>query len=335
MRLHSSADLFNSKEPWRFDQRAEQVMGRFLRLRHQLVPYLYSMNHRAHVDDEPLVQPMYYDHPWEQAAYQVRNQYMFGSELMVAPITTPDDAAVRMGRVKAWIPDGTWVDFFTGLVYRGGRTAYLHRDLDSIPVLARAGAIVPLVPESAVTNETANPAALELRIFAGADGSFTLWEDDDDQRWAATTLRLDFGAGEVTIDEPRGDLSSLPQTRSYDLVLVGFAAVDSVEVRTAEGTRRLPVTPGPVPGSVRAHVGPVTAVAPVRVLLGGDTTLARTAVEDRLFALLDRAHIAFGVKGAIWDVVCSEDAASAVLSLQSLDLSPALLGSVSELLLAQ
>ena len=61
-------------------------MRSWLRLRHQLVPYLYSMNHRSHVDDEPLVQPMYYEHPWEEDAYRATNQYLFGSELMVAPM---------------------------------------------------------------------------------------------------------------------------------------------------------------------------------------------------------------------------------------------------------
>ncbi|MGH3372801.1 MAG: TIM-barrel domain-containing protein, partial [Nocardioidaceae bacterium] len=161
MRLHSAADPFNSKEPWRFDERADRVMRRFLRPRHQLLPYLYSMNHRAHVDDEPLVQPMYYEHPWEEQAYLATNQYLFGSELMVAPITTPVVPELRLGRVRTWIPDGTWIDFFTGLVYRGGRSAYLHRDLDSIPVLARSGAIVPLVPEDEVTNDTGNPEVVE------------------------------------------------------------------------------------------------------------------------------------------------------------------------------
>jgi alpha-glucosidase (family GH31 glycosyl hydrolase) len=252
MRLHSSADLFNSKEPWRFDERADRVMRRFLRLRHQLVPYLYSMNRRAHVEDEPLVQPMYYDHPWEEAAYQATNQYMFGSELVVSPITTPTDPTVLLGRVRTWIPAGTWIDFFTGLVYRGGRSAYLHRDLDSIPVLARAGAVVPLVPETDVANDTTNPVGLELRVFAGADGAFTLWEDADDERWASTSIRLDFEAGELFIDAPEGDLSSLPENRHYDLVLVGFAALDHLEAHVGGTTLRVPLEPGPVPGSVQA-----------------------------------------------------------------------------------
>jgi alpha-glucosidase (family GH31 glycosyl hydrolase) len=335
MRLHSAADPFNSKEPWRFDERADRVMRRFLRLRHQLLPYLYTMNRRAYVDDEPLIQPMYYDHPWEKEAYRVPNQYMFGSELLVAPVTSPADRELLLARVRTWLPEGTWIDFFTGMVYRGGRTAYLHRDLDSIPVLARAGAIVPLVPEQAVGNDTTNPSVLEIRVFAGADGQFTLWEDGDDERWAATSIRLDFAAGELTIDAPQGDTASLPPSRSYDVVLVGFAAVDQIEVHAGGEAKRLAVQRGPLPGSVRARVQPASLSAPVRLVLQGDRSLAHNAVQDRMFALLDRANIEFAVKGAIWDSVRRQDAASAILSVQSLDLSPDLLSAVSEVLLAQ
>ena len=71
MRLHNYESAFVSKEPWRFGERAERIMTGFLRLRHRLVPYLYTMNRRAHRDGEPLVQPMYYDHPAEPAAYAV------------------------------------------------------------------------------------------------------------------------------------------------------------------------------------------------------------------------------------------------------------------------
>jgi alpha-glucosidase (family GH31 glycosyl hydrolase) len=334
-RLHSTADPFNSKEPWRFDGQAERVMRRFLRLRHQLVPYLYTMNRRAHVDDEPLVQPMYYEHPWQEDAYRATGQYLFGTELLVAPVTEPADLRLRLGRVRTWLPEGTWVDFFTGLVYRGGRSAYLHRDLDSIPVLARAGAIVPMVPDRAVGNGTGNPAALELRVFAGADGELTLWEDADDGRWAATTLRFDADAAEVVVGATEGDLSSLPERRGYDLVLVGFAGVDAAEVSAGGAAERHDVEPGPVPGSVLVRVGPVSVGTEVRVRLHGDTALATNDVLSRVFGLLDRAQIEFATKGEVWQVVRQEDPASAVLSLQSLDLPDGLLAAVSEILLAQ
>ena len=94
-RLHSGLNPFNTKEPWRFPAAAETVMTDFLRLRHQLLPYLATMNLRAHAEGEPLVQPMYYDHPDEPAAYDVPNQFMFGSELLVAPITSPADPRHR------------------------------------------------------------------------------------------------------------------------------------------------------------------------------------------------------------------------------------------------
>ena len=105
-RLHSSDSLFNTREPWRFGERAQRIMTAFLALRHRLVPYLHTMNRRAHRDGEPLVQPMYYDHPYDDDAYRVPNQYCFGDRLLVAPITTPADRATGLGSVRAWLPPG-------------------------------------------------------------------------------------------------------------------------------------------------------------------------------------------------------------------------------------
>ncbi len=115
-------------------------MTSFLRLRHRLVPYLHTMNHRASSEGLPLVLPMYYRFPESAEAYQVPNQYQFGSQLLVAAITEPADRHTRLASVKAWLPEGTWIDVLDGLVYDGGREIHLHRDLTSIPVLAAAGA---------------------------------------------------------------------------------------------------------------------------------------------------------------------------------------------------
>ena len=93
MRLHSSAGEFNGKEPWRFKPEAELAMGEALRQRHQMIPYLYSMNYRNYKEDIPLICPMYYDYPDERAAYQVSNQYLFGSELLIAPSLQKDPRA--------------------------------------------------------------------------------------------------------------------------------------------------------------------------------------------------------------------------------------------------
>jgi alpha-glucosidase (family GH31 glycosyl hydrolase) len=239
MRLHSGNNPFNSKEPWRFEKVAETVMKRFLRLRHQLLPYLATMNVRAH-EGEPLVQPMYYDHPDEPDAYACRNQFTFGTELLVAPITSPADRETRLGRVKAWLPDGVWTDVFTGLSYTGGRTVYLHRDLSSIPVLAKAGAIIPMVPADALgLGGTDLPSVVEVLVYAGADGEFTLVEDRDDDRWARTRMTYDDAAGELTVHDVEGEASTLPADRSYRVTVVRpsydveervFALLDRVQM---------------------------------------------------------------------------------------------------------
>lgn len=219
-RLHSGRNPFNTKEPWRFGPQAQRVMSTFLRLRHQLMPYLATMNVRAH-QGRPIVEPMYYEHPDEPAAYSVPNQFMFGTELLVAPITSPADHETGLGRVKAWLPEGTWVDLFTGTRYRGGRTLYLHRDLNSIPVLARAGAIVPMVPADEIGGRTDPTSRIELRVFAGSDGTFTLVEDRDDRRWAHTRITYDDKTGQVSVHEVQGEASTLPADRTYETVLIG------------------------------------------------------------------------------------------------------------------
>ena len=318
MRLHSSFSPFNTKEPWRFGEQARRIMERFLRLRHQLVPYLYTMNRRAHADGQPLVLPMYYDYPDEDAAYSVPNQYLFGDRLLVAPITTPIDRSTLLGAVTAWLPAGQWIDVFTGLTYRGGRAMTLYRDLDSIPVLARAGSIVPMVPLGHPTFGTTNPDAIELRVYAGADGEFTIAEDRDDERWAFTRVR--FLDGAVHIDPVEGDIASVPPKRRFEIVLCGFTDVRG--------------EPGPVPGSVRVVQPDVAATTGATLRIEGDLSLrANIDVGNRAFELLDTAQISFVLKDQAYRAL-DGSLDQVIAELTTLDLPPTLRGALIELLVA-
>jgi alpha-glucosidase (family GH31 glycosyl hydrolase) len=328
-RLHSGSSPFNSREPWRFGSPVQQVITRFLRLRHRLVPYLSTMNRRAHADGAPLVSPMYFDHPHDEAAYRVPNQFLFGDRLLVAPITAPADRATQLGAVRAWLPAGQWTDVFTGLVYRGDTMISLHRDLDSIPVLAPAGAILPLTAADVVGFGTPVPDALELRVYAGADGEFELAEDGDDERWALTRFTL--AGDELRIHPVSGDLGSVPPTRRYDVVLCGFAGLTGVEV---DGRVRA-VTAGPVPGSVSVRLAGVAATNGAVLRLVGDNTAAGNPdVPERLFALLDRAQIALATKDAAHRALTGQDPSGAVLALAALELDRPLFDALVELLLA-
>ena len=104
-------------------------MTAFLRLRHRLLPYLYSMNWRCHSLGEPLIQPMYYAWPREDAAYQVPNEYLFGNQLIAVPITSPMSPELRLASADAWLPDGLYHDLFTGTIYHGGGRRRLYLSL--------------------------------------------------------------------------------------------------------------------------------------------------------------------------------------------------------------
>ena len=209
LRLHSSSSPFLIKEPWLYPAESREAMGEALRFRHRLVPYLHTMNHRAAVEGVPLVRPMYHLEPAERRAYAVPNQFAFGSELLVAPVTSPRDDVTLRGRVKAWLPEGTWIDLFTATVYEGDREVELHRDGRSIPVLLRAGGLLPLAAESEV-DASRNPERLELLVAPGADGEFTLIEDDgtgttpDDIPAARTPIAWRQEAGELRHRRRRG-----------------------------------------------------------------------------------------------------------------------------------
>ena len=147
-----------------------------LRLRHRMIPYLHTMNWRASRTGLPLVEPMYWGSPDIDAAYHVPNEYMFGTELLAAPITEPMDKSSRRGKADVWLPQGDWFDFFTGRRYSAsspnGRRMTVWRPLDGIPVFAKAGGIVPMQPlsEGDSINSVDNPQHLEIIVFPGADG---------------------------------------------------------------------------------------------------------------------------------------------------------------------
>ena len=336
MRLHSGKDPFNRKEPWSFPEPARSIMGRFLRLRHQLVPYIATMAHRAHHAHRALVAPMYHDHPHVEAAYEVPNQYAFGTQLVVVPITEPIDEVARVGAARAWLPAGTWVDLFTGVAYRGDRRLRLHRPLDGIPVLARAGAILPLVARDHVTSSTDVPDALEIWVVAGADGRFDLVEDRDDDNWATTTFTWDQDRGELVIEPVTGVVETTPPARDLTVVLVGCTLVTRVRVTVdgGHGDAEVVVDSGDPPTATRHHLGRVARGARVRVEVQGDPTRVANDVVTATFELLDRAAVSLPDKNLLHELVRTSSPADAVAQLQALEPDPTVLAALTELLLA-
>ena len=230
-RLHSSCEPFVHKEPWNHDMLSSKTISDWLRLRHQLFPYIYTMNYRNHENLEPLVQPMYYRYPKANAAYEVPNQFFFGSELMVAPITKKEDSQALLASTEMWLPAGSWFDFFTGLHYAGGKGRKLTvcRDRKSMPVFAKAGGIVPMAKLTPHDNHLGATADMDLLVFPGASNTFVLTEDSGEMldykngAVARTRISLDWGkAPKLTIAPAAGDLSLIPEKRNWRIGLRGF-----------------------------------------------------------------------------------------------------------------
>ncbi len=173
-RLHCSDALTMTKEPWAYENGAGKVAEDFMRLRHAMIPFLYTQSWRTHKEGKALVEPLYYQ--WNcKEAYTYKNEYLFG-DLLVAPVVSPSGTD-GYARVKAWIPEGKWTDIFTGDCYEapaGGREVTLLCHLERYPVLAKAGTILPLSRDEG--NACGNPEKLEVGVYSG-NGKFSLYED--------------------------------------------------------------------------------------------------------------------------------------------------------------
>ena len=255
MRLHSSNMLALGKEPWKYSAEVCRAAKEWLRLRHRLIPYIYTMDHRTHNDGVALCEPMYYSYPENESAYNVPNQFMFGSELMVCPITKPNSKKILMGSTKAWIPEGRWTDIFTLKSYTGEKMLELFRDTETMPVLAKEGAIIPMSSDEG--NSSANPESFEIWAFSG-NGEFMLKEDDGSvdfkNHTASTKFEISYDNGKVsfTVNAAEGDTAVIPQKRNYtvrvrdltvdgkELVLeIKDAATNQAHTVTAENAKRI------------------------------------------------------------------------------------------------
>jgi alpha-glucosidase (family GH31 glycosyl hydrolase) len=256
-RLHSSASEFLNKDPRVFPEPYRSAMIHALRLRHQMVPYLYTMNWRAHRDGRPLVEPMYWDNPDCHGAYFVPSEYMFGSQMLVSPVVSPQATSLPAGPASVWLPQGDWFDFFDGRHYASpsaeGRYLTAWRSLDRIPAFVQAGGIIPLqtVEQGENVNSVANPSHLRIVVFPGHDGKFSLIEDDgiyspdDAQIHTATTdMAMDWQHREFTLHAVTGFAHVIPGDRTYAVVFRGVAnplkngATDGVASVTISGQKR-------------------------------------------------------------------------------------------------
>lgn len=174
-RTHSSKDGRLKKEIWNFPVEYSSALLDAIKLRYALAPYIYTMARKTYDTGISLCRPMYYDYPANDEAYSLKSQYMFGDNLLVAPIISPMEN--NLSNVKVWLPSGfDWYEVYTGNFLQGGQTLDRSFLLNEIPLYVKAGTLLVMYPD--VENLQENPDKLIVKTFPGKKGSFRLYEDE-------------------------------------------------------------------------------------------------------------------------------------------------------------
>ncbi|EGY16196.1 hypothetical protein VD0002_g2534 [Verticillium dahliae] len=346
MRLHSSNSEWMGKEPWGYRDEYAAILRHFMRLRHRLVPYIYTMNVNAAASDEPLVQPLYWSHPGRGIAYDLRNQYTFGSSLVVRPVTGRRDTRTNLASEKVWVPPGRHVDIFNGYVYDGDREINMYRPLQSFPALAREGAIIPLDKALEPKNGCFNPEGYEVLVVVGQDGEFTIIEDskDDSAESSKSTEATKERHIKIEWNQKLGHLKTTSKGKQWKFNFLSVrtisptlsVVVDGLETPDVVVTTQTHAASSHTPYSMTVELPKLpNADCTILVDLGPDPQLGVIDRNSQIHAMLQDAQIDYGTKDRIWSIVrSSEPASTKVGKLMTLNLDGNVLGPVLEVLFA-
>jgi len=234
--------VWREHTPWAHGHEVEAICRRYAELRYRLLPYTYTLCWQARAQGLPLMRPLVLSYPDDPRVWSLGSQYLWGDDLLVAPVT-------REGATSwpVYLPAGAWYDFWTGARHEGPRGVSVAAPLDRLPLLVRAGAIVPMGPVIQHTGE--QQAELTLLVYPSGTSRFELYEDDGRTQaytrghHALTPIECAAAPGGVTvrIGEPSGDRAVVPAGRRY-LLRVALAEPSAV---TVAGHGALPRLAGP------------------------------------------------------------------------------------------
>ncbi|WP_088052405.1 TIM-barrel domain-containing protein [Virgibacillus dakarensis] len=216
------------KQPWRYGEPYTSINRKYLKLRQQLLPYIYTYAAEAHQSGVPLARSMVLEYPDDPVTWDTTTQYqyLFGESLLVAPVFEDTDK-----RDGIYLPKGKWIDYWSGEVYNGPRMVNDYQaPLEKLPLFVKAGAIVPMWPENNSYKELANDHPLIVDIYPEGKNSFTLYEDDGVTRayqegafaeQKITTDAPENGSGniEITVGASKGEYEGKPEHRPYEFTI--------------------------------------------------------------------------------------------------------------------
>ena len=212
------------REVWNIapaDHPAYKTIVAYDKLRYRLMPYLYSMAGMVHLKDYTMMRGLVMDFNGDEKVLNIKDQWMFGSALMACPV-----GEYQKYSREVYLPKQKgWYDFYTGAYHAGGQTIVADAPYDKIPVFIPEGAILPIGPEMQWSDEK-KPELIDLYVYAGKDGSYTLYEDEgtnynyEKGKYAVIDFKYDNARKQVTIGARKGSFDGMLQKRRFNIILV-------------------------------------------------------------------------------------------------------------------
>ena len=244
------------REIWQFGQKGEPIydaIEKQIRLRYRLIPYIYSTAWQVTSNNDSYMRPLFADFAQDKKVWNMTDEFMFGRSILACPIVDPqytEEKIIRTNAMTGWdrqnasdgsavgtidftasktatkyLPKGaTWYDFWTGQRYQGGKNVALETAIDRVPMFVRAGSILPLGPEMQYVGEKTWDN-LEIRVYPGADGTFTLYEDEGDsynyEKGVYSTIPFQWNdrTRTLTVGERKGSYPNMLQSRKFTVVM--------------------------------------------------------------------------------------------------------------------
>jgi alpha-glucosidase len=220
-RNHKVIDGYD-QEPWRFGQHYEDIIRKYLKLRYQLLPFLYTTLEEAHRTGVPLFRPLMLNYQDDPNTYNLDDQFMIGHDLLVAPVMKPD-----VSRRVVYLPRGIWYDYWTHKIYEGGVTISVDAPLDTVPMFVRGGAIIPSGPAmNYVGEKPVDPVTFKIYPDSKGSATTTLYEDDGmspaykREGFRRTTVNAERvpGGYTVTLSAPVGGYRPAPRKLTFEII---------------------------------------------------------------------------------------------------------------------
>lgn len=243
------------REIYQFGRKGDQVydaIEKFIHLRYRLLPYIYSTSWDVTARQSSMMRALMMDFAQDKKSLDINDQFMFGKAILVAPVAqpmyvkasqgvkTPSEDFSTIKSKEVYLPKGaSWYDFWTGEKVDGGKSIRKETPIDIIPLYVKSGSIIPIGPKVQYATEK-NWADLEIRVYPGGNGSFTLYEDENDNYnyekgiYSTITFNWDDQKRTLIIDSRKGTFPGMLKKRKFNIVVVGEGkAVDNDKVATS------------------------------------------------------------------------------------------------------